>query len=58
MLTDNQRRVVEGVRRCGSITVVADDARTRTSFEVRIKDKGFSHDIAIAIQKWYNEQNS
>lgn len=55
MLNDNQRRIVEGIRRCGAITIEA--GAGHSSLELKIKDKDFSHDVAIAVQKYFNDLN-
>ena len=56
MLNDNQRRIVEGIRRSGNIIIVANT--DRASLELKIADKEFCHDVAIAVQKYYNAKNN
>ncbi len=54
-LNDNQRKIVEGIRRTQRIEIVAEDIHH--TITVALKGKDAAHDIAIAVQKYFNELN-
>lgn len=53
-LTPSQNRMVEHVRNGSFITIEmpGDD------FRLMINDSGFAHDVALALQKYYNDKNA
>lgn len=55
MLNRNQRIIVEAIKKAPAIEIRLID-RGGSDHYIRVsREKGFSHDIAMAVQKYFNE---
>ena len=54
MLTQNERIVVEAIRKAPSVTIIIPGDGMSGDCRIKISSKSVSHDVAIAVQSYFN----